>query len=324
MISICKQPSLLDLYYSFIKKRTKISIKKLRGKKGERWKKDECWDSSLKEREEKMRRWRGGEGGGRSRGRDYRGWVRVTRRRRRQRSLDGAPSMLINPFAHAVYCVHALIKREPAITIIPRICSDFLERETSIEREWMDGWTLPIKRSGEKEKRRKERRRKKKKRSARFDSSFEEILWLEEIFKGEGEEKASGAYKIVCLARDISRVNQSATSVKNVFPACLRTLSLSLSLFLCFSLASRWKIRIPGEGGGKKWNATSWISLLKNRSGRGTFSRRYFRFASVERRASPPLMKKATLLLASLWKKKKEKKRKNSLIILAVRSLCES
>lgn len=106
-----------------------------------------------------------GEGGGGSDGRDYRGWVPVTRRRRRQRSLDGAPSMLINPFAHAVYRVHALIKRgEPAITIIPRICSDFLGR-TSERRPWMDGWTLPIKRSRENKKRKKRKER----RNDRFD-----------------------------------------------------------------------------------------------------------------------------------------------------------
>lgn len=102
---------------------------------------------------------RGGRGDG---GRDYRGWVPVTRRRRRQRSLDGAPSMLINPFAHAVYRVHALIKRgEPAITIIPRICSDFLGR-TSERRGWMDGWTLPIKRSRKKKKEKKKEKKKKK------------------------------------------------------------------------------------------------------------------------------------------------------------------
>lgn len=111
------------------------------------------------------------EGGGGGGGRDYRGWVPVTRRRRRQRSLDGAPSMLINPFAHAVYRVHALIKRgEPAITIIPRICSDFLgrtsERRPSNVDGWMDGWTLPIKRFEEKEKRRKKR---KERRNDRFD-----------------------------------------------------------------------------------------------------------------------------------------------------------
>lgn len=125
-----------------------------------------------------------GEGGGGSDGRDYRGWVPVTRRRRRQRSFDGAPSMLINPFAHAVYRVHALIKRgEPAITIIPRICSDFLGR-TSERRPWMDGWTLPIKRSREKK---KEEKKEKKEETIALISSFEEILWLEEIFEGEGE-----------------------------------------------------------------------------------------------------------------------------------------
>lgn len=106
--------------------------------------------------------------------------------------------MLINSFAHAVYRVHALIKREPAITIIPRICSDFLgrtsERRPSNVDGWMDGWTLPIKRSREKRKGRKERKRNER---LALISSFEGILWLEEIFEGGG----GGAKKQVELIR---------------------------------------------------------------------------------------------------------------------------
>lgn len=48
----------------------------------------------------------------------------------------------------------------------------------------MDGWTLPIKRSGEKK---KEEKKEKKEETIALISSFEEILWLEEIFEGEGE-----------------------------------------------------------------------------------------------------------------------------------------
>lgn len=78
---------------------------------------------------------------GRGEGREAKSWLRLPRMgSRRQRSLDGAPSMLINPFARAVYRVHALIKREPAITIIPRICSDFLGRTSETTGANVDGW----------------------------------------------------------------------------------------------------------------------------------------------------------------------------------------
>lgn len=92
---------------------------------------------------------------GRGEGREAKSWLRLPRMgSRRQRSLDGAPSMLINSFARAVYRVHALIKREPAITIIPRICSDFLGRTSETTGANVDGWigwmdepTLSVKRS---------------------------------------------------------------------------------------------------------------------------------------------------------------------------------
>lgn len=58
----------------------------------------------------------------------------------------------------------------------------------------MDGWTLPIKRSREKRKGRKERKRNER---LALISSFEGILWLEEIFEGGG----GGAKKQVELIR---------------------------------------------------------------------------------------------------------------------------
>lgn len=276
----------------------------MREKEGERWKKDECWDSILKERED---RWEGRGNGGRerwSRGRDYRGWVPVTRRRRRQRSLDGAPSMLINSFAHAVYRVHALIKREPAITIIPRICSDFLGRTSERRPSNVDGWMDGRCRLNDPGKRKK---RKKKKRAARFDFLVRGNSLVGRNFwrRGRGSEKASGAYKIVCLARDISRVNQSATSVKMFFqPVC--ALFLSPSLFLRFSLASRWKIRIPGEGEGKV-ECYELDFIIKESLGSRHVSKRILSLR-VKKRASPPLMKKATGF-SLLFEKRKETKR---------------
>lgn len=90
--------------------------------------------------------------------------------------------------------VHALIKREPAITIIPRICSDFLGRTSERRPSNVDGWTLPIKRSREKRKGREERKRNER---LALISSFEGILWLEEIFEGGG----GGAKKQVELIR---------------------------------------------------------------------------------------------------------------------------
>lgn len=250
----------------------------------------------------------GTEGGrGWSRGRDYRGWVPVTRRRRRQRSLDGAPSMLINSFAHAVYRVHALIKREPAITIIPRICSDFLGRTSERRPSNVDGWMDGRCRLNDPGKRKKRKKRKKKKRAARFDFLVRGNSLVGRNFwrRGRGSEKASGAYKIVCLARDISRVNQSATSVKMFFqPVC--ALFLSPSLFLCFSLASRWKIRIPGEGEGKV-ECYELDFIIKESLGSRHVSKRILSLR-VKKRASPPLMKKATGF-SLLFEKRKETKR---------------
>lgn len=77
-------------------------------------------------------------------------------------------------------------------------------------------------------------------------------------------------------------------------------------------------VKNKNTGGGGKWNATSWISLLKNRSSRfqeDTFASR----RSKEERVLAFDEKGDWLLF-----EKKEKKRRNSLIIPAVRSLCES
>lgn len=136
------------------------------------------------------RKWREG-GRGWSRGRDYRGWVPVTRRRRRQRSLDGAPSMLINSFAHAVYRVHALIKREPAITIIPRICSDFLGRTSERRPSNVDGWMDGRCRLNDPGKREKEEKKEKETSgSLWFPRSREFFGWKKFLKEGEGERKS--------------------------------------------------------------------------------------------------------------------------------------
>lgn len=107
------------------------------------------------------------------------------------------------------------------------------------------------------------------------------LFSFEEIFERGGEKQV----ELVRLfaSRETSRERIVQRGCENVFPACL----LTFSLFL-FGLAVKNK-NTKGRGW-RRGNATSWISLLKNCSGRGTFQEKILSLRAGRKKSEPSLL----------------------------------